>query len=644
MSQSCYSLIAYIDIALIHNFGGILMMSPDSGRSRASFGAQFSSALTFSVLLPVLALLGLAGGVWYLEKVQISTLTTTQEIFFGGVIGAAVLVGLISSLLWNRTRARIRNELTQIAEACRASIGGATSVRVPVNGSDEFTKLAGSVNMLLENRDGGLSTQDALALQNQIEKLLAEVSAVGEGDLRVQAEVTPDTLGVLADSFNYMIEELAKVVGRVQSTTQQVIGATRRILERTSELTRGAEAQFAQTAIASEQVEDLAAFILRAARNATLSASAAQDALNSSREGQGAVVKTIEGMQHIRDNVQETSKKIKRLGERSQEITDIVRIIEELAEQTNLLALNAAIQSAMAGENGRGFAVVADEIRLLAERSGEAAKRIVTLVKGIQNETQEAVVAMEESTVEVVNGSNMADDAGRALQAINVAVENQVRMIEDIAASASERSQTSELVAEAMNRIADLTRQTNATMQDTAANVSYLAELADQLRASVSTFRLPPQQQQQLPPPQVGRGGPPPMMDPRGGSGFYPAPFPSNGLPALPPGMGTGQMGGMRTGQMGGTGNFPSQNGGMSPTQRPMGPQQGGPPPPYRGGPPPNGQPQPMPPGQNQNNYPGQNPNGYPGPGQSATFDPWSDSQDGFEDGDQRPAMPPFGR
>ncbi len=611
------------------------MTAPDRGRSRASLGAQFTTALAFSLLLPILALLGVAGGYGYLYHLQPATLTTNQEILIGADVGAAVLVGLIVFLLWHRTRARLRRDLLQLAAACRAVAEGGAGTKLAIVGNDEFATLTASVNALLEGHDTGMATQDTLALQNQIEKLLAEVSAVGEGDLRVQAEVTPDTLGVLADSFNYMIEELAKVVGRVQSTTQQVIGATRRILESSAHLARAAETQFAQTAQASEQVEELAAFILSAARNATLSASAAQDALNSSREGQTAVVQTIEGMQHIRDNVQETSKKIKRLGERSQEISDIVRIIEELAEQTNLLALNAAIQSAMAGENGRGFAVVADEIRLLAERSGEAAKRIVTLVKGIQSETQEAVVAMEESTTEVVNGSNMADDAGRALQAINFAVENQVRMIEDIAAAASERSQTSEMVAAAMNRIADLTRQTNATMQDTANSVSYLAELAEQLRTSVSTFKLPPQQQP-MPQPTLGsaRGGLPPMPpmlgapDPRA-SGFYPAPFPPGGLPALPPGMGTGQMGGMGTGQMhGGTGVFPTQ--GNPPRQggpRPMGPPSG----PYRGAPPP---PPPAPPQQ-----------GYPHPGQSAAFDPWSDSQDGFEDGDPRqPPLPPFGR
>jgi hypothetical protein len=189
--------------------------------------------------------------------------------------------------------------------------------------------------------------------------------------------------------------------------------------------------------------------------------------------------------------VQETSKKIKRLGERSNEIGEIVRIIEDIADQTNLLALNAAIQSAMAGEHGRGFAVVADEIRLLAERSTESTKRIATLVKSIQGDTYEAVVAMEDSTQEVVKGSQLADDAVRALNSIYTAVERQAQMIEGIARAANEQAQVSENVAIAMSQISEITQQTNAATQEATMSVSYLAELADQLRASVSTFRLP---------------------------------------------------------------------------------------------------------------------------------------------------------
>jgi hypothetical protein len=246
--------------------------------------------------------------------------------------------------------------------------------------------------------------------------------------------------------------------------------------------------QIAQT---TEAVEALANFIQNVARNAQSSVEAAQDALKNAATGQLAVRQTVEGMMLIRENVQETSKKIKRLGERSNEIGEIVRIIEDIADQTNLLALNAAIQSAMAGEHGRGFAVVADEIRLLAERSTESTKRIATLVKSIQGDTYEAVVAMENSTQEVVKGSQLADDAGRSLNSIYTAVERQAKMIEDIARAANEQTSVSEAVAVAMSRISEITRQTDAGTQEAAVSVSYLAELSEQLRASVSTFHLP---------------------------------------------------------------------------------------------------------------------------------------------------------
>jgi methyl-accepting chemotaxis protein len=373
-------------------------------------------------------------------------------------------------------------------------------MRAAVGGDDELSMLALSLNSLLDTQSfsGGSGSSsslpgssDAAALQAQIEKLLQEVSAVGDGDLRVQAEVTPDTLGVLADSFNYMIEELAKVVGRVQNTAVQVTNASRRVLDRSAELAQASETQVARISQTTQAVEALASFVQNVAHNAQLSADSAREALVNAKTGQMAVSQTIDEMIQIRENVQETSKKIKRLGERSNEIGEIVRLIEDIADQTNLLALNAAIQSAMAGEHGRGFAVVADEIRLLAERSTESTKRIATLVKSIQGDTYEAVVAMEDSTQEVVKGSQLADEAGRALNSIYTAVERQTRTIEAIAQAANEQASVSEDVANAMTEISEITNRTNSGTQEAAMSVSYLAELSDQLRASVSTFRLP---------------------------------------------------------------------------------------------------------------------------------------------------------
>ncbi len=573
----------------------------DYSGNAPSLRSQFAVALTFSMALPIIAIGGLAFAVW--RNVRFSpVLDQPHIVYFSAAAGAIVLIVLVTTLAWNRMWRTLRARVEAMSATCRSVAEGGLDERVPVIGDDMLAGLSASVNAVLDTFQNNPNGQDTATLQGQIEKLLQQVSAVGDGDLRVQADVTPDTLGVLANSFNYMIEELVKVVSRVQSTTQQVTSSTRRILDRSRDLSRSAEAQRQQMMQASEQVEALAAFMLSVGRNAMISASASQETLTSSREGLAAVSATIEGMQHIRENVQETSKKIKRLGERSQEISDIVRAIEELADQTNLLALNAALQSTVGGE-GRGFTVVADEIRLLAERSGEAAKRIVAQVKSIQSETQDVIQAMEESTAEVVRGSAMADNAERALQTIYTAVENQATMIQDIATSADSHSHISEAAAAAMSQVARLSQQTNAIMQEAVTSISYLADQADQLRASVAAFKLPSQAMGQpqslggpMGQPLLGQQ-PPPRPDLRAG-GYYPPPFPQGEMPALPPGFGTGSIGH--------TGAMPTQRGGPPSPSRPYGPPPG---------PPANA---PM--------------NGQPPPG----FDPWSTSQDDTQERPQR--------
>ena len=512
--------------------------------------AQFNLLTVLASIVPVLAVVTVA---WFsiydpFGVADEQTLEMTVTLAAAAIALMAVIVAV------TRIRSIMRNYVSDLNEVGRQAIGGNRAARAAVAGDDDFSALASTMNKLVSGAAPAgaakgaakaaaqLEAPDAVMLQAQIEKLLTEVSAVGDGDLRVQAEVTPDTLGVLADSFNFMIEELAKVVGRVQATTNQVSTATRRLLDRSAQVSQSSEAQAQQISLVSERVAQLADFVQLSATNALQASAAAREALQSSRDGQVSVVKTTEGMAHIRENVQETAKKIKRLGERSQEVGEIVRLIEDIAEQTNLLALNAAIQSAMAGEHGRGFHVVADEIRILAERVAEATKRVGAIVKTIQGDTYEAVVAMEDSTQEVIEGSRLADEAGRALQRIYGAVDRQAQMISDIASGANERRQVAETVAVAMGQIAEVTRQTNATTQDTMTAVTYLAELAEQLRASVAAFRLPEHLAEAAGMPQ-GMDSPlaPPLAPPlspahlsqQGQSGWYPNP---DAFPALPAG------------------------------------------------------------------------------------------------------------
>jgi twitching motility protein PilJ len=328
--------------------------------------------------------------------------------------------------------------------------------------------------------------------QQAILRLLDELSSLADGDLTVQATVTEDITGAIADSINYAIEALRELVMTINDSAIKLDGATRQTQALSTHLAKASGAQSKQIASASESIAAMAASTEEVSGTAERSADVARHSVDIAHKGGDAVRRTIDGMNAIRENIQETSKRIKRLGESSQEIGNIVELINDIAEQTNILALNASIQASMAGEAGRGFAVVADEVQRLAERAANATKQIEVLVRTIQADTNEAVVSMERTTTDVVGGALLAENAGAALEEIEQ-VSNQIAsLVQNISASARQQAGSSQNISRNMQVLREISSQTAESTTATSASIGKLAELAAQLRKSVTGFRLPP--------------------------------------------------------------------------------------------------------------------------------------------------------
>ncbi len=327
--------------------------------------------------------------------------------------------------------------------------------------------------------------------QQAILRLLDEMGSLADGDLTVEATVTEDITGTIADSFNFAIEELRKLVATVNNTALMVDMATKQTENTAAHLAKAADNQAREINAATESIVSMAASIEEVSGNAERSSDVARHSVEVAHKGGEAVRRTIDGMNAIRETIQETSKRIKRLGESSQEIGNIVELINDIAEQTNILALNASIQASMAGEAGRGFAVVADEVQRLAERSTNATKQIEVLVRTIQADTNEAVVSMERSTTDVVGGALLAENAGAALDEIEQ-VSNQIAsLVQNISSSARQQAGSAADVTRRTTRLREIGDQTGKATTATAASISKLSELATQLRKTVEGFALP---------------------------------------------------------------------------------------------------------------------------------------------------------
>ncbi|WP_218240987.1 methyl-accepting chemotaxis protein [Comamonas fluminis] len=342
--------------------------------------------------------------------------------------------------------------------------------------------------------DARLQEQEAKRIndanQAAILRLMNELQSVAEGDLTQEATVTEDITGAIADSVNYTVEELRALVGSVQNTVTRVAQTTEQVDSTSTELLAASNEQLHEIRETGKSILDMAGRINNVSAQAQESALVARQSLQAADSGLKAVQNAIGGMNSIRDQIQDTSKRIKRLGESSQEIGEITELISDITEQTNVLALNAAIQAASAGEAGRGFSVVAEEVQRLAERSADATRQIAALVKAIQTDTQDAVAAMERSTQGVVEGARLSDSAGTALSEIDSVSRRLAELIEQISSSTSREANMANGVAENIQHIFAVTEQTGEGTRSTAQQVRELSHMAEELRQSVSRFKI----------------------------------------------------------------------------------------------------------------------------------------------------------
>jgi twitching motility protein PilJ len=348
-----------------------------------------------------------------------------------------------------------------------------------------FQKMIENLRLVVQTRE------ERDRLQRSIKRLLDEVSEVAAGDLTVQAEVTQQMTGPIGEALNAMTKHLRTLIKQVKDVTFQVSTSANAINDTTEQLARGSEAQSSQISLTTTAISNMAGQIQEVSENASLSAQVAGDSLNNARYGTKAAQDNINAMDSIRKQVQETAKRIKKLGERSQEISQIVGLIDDLSDRTGLLALNASLQASAAGESGVGFAVVAEEVERLAERSNRLTQQIAALAQTIQVETKDVVASMEETIHEVVVGSTLADKAGQSLVEIEQVSSKLAELLRSISESARQQAKSSEDISGAMANISKVTELVQIGSNRAAGSVKMLVELSDKLRGSVAPFKLP---------------------------------------------------------------------------------------------------------------------------------------------------------
>jgi twitching motility protein PilJ len=417
----------------------------------------------------------------------LSGLNKNMLILFGIISIVTFLIFLFSSISFRR----MFFPLFLLSNAMEKAEEGDYDIRVDISSSDELGQLGEGFNEMLNRISKYIQTEeDQQRIQNQAIHLMDVVSQAADGDMTVEAEVTADELGAIADAFNMMTMSIRELIEDIRLAGESIVDATEQLMHAAEKTNEGAITQIDELNETAEKIKLFKELSLNASLRADDATKVTDMAANVAENGMKMLEETIDSMFNVRRYSQMASKKVKSLGERSMEIGEITNVISEISYQTNLLALNAAIEAARAGEYGHGFAVVADEIRKLAERSNKATKDIGELIKSIQVETAETVKLVEESTVNVEQSSTLAEQAGEALREINESLKETKVSVNQIASDVLTQSEEASLVSESIEKVKDIATETSLNVKQTNAIVTTLSQLAEMLKDAVNKFKV----------------------------------------------------------------------------------------------------------------------------------------------------------
>jgi twitching motility protein PilJ len=407
--------------------------------------------------------------------------------------GVGALTGLAATAvgaIW--LAGQLTRRIRALTETAEKIIQGDDGARADAGASDEVGQLVRTFNSMVEKR---ISAQRAMQhenerLQDGIFSLLYVAGDASEGDLTVRAPLTEGVLGNVADALNLMLEKVGRLLREVVQTAGRVSAAAMEIQASSEELEEGSVKQVREVVNTTQAVQEMAGNIASVSNHATSAAEAAARANAAAEQGSQAVAQVVEGMERIRQNVQAGARKIKRLGERSQEISSIISTISQISAQTDILALNAAIEAARAGEHGRGFTVVAEEVRKLAERTAAATREIEGLIAGMQAETNESVSAMEHQTMQVEEESRIVSSAGSQLTRIHESSVQSAELISQINEAAKQQVRDASSVVKAMESVQRIAQQAQAATAQTKSESEALAGFSSDLLMKLGKFKM----------------------------------------------------------------------------------------------------------------------------------------------------------